>query len=374
MRKTKLFAKISRLSNVVLCLLMATVSLFIFAGRSSAASLSNSYVRETRMASTQTADIRVAFKTTASGGATGFTLAFNNASLDTTTWTAASGSVSASGYTVTAQSGCDVSATAASGSPTATGSAGTITVTSITALTANTQYCWDITKTGAAVTNPNTTGTYHPVITETGGATDTITDAVNIVSNDQVTVNATVPPSFTFAISGCASNIDNFSANLSASYVYTTGGCTLTVNTNAKNGWYAWASDSQTGLHSSVAGATIASTNPNNATAQTLSNGTEGYVFAVTAITQGSGSGGTTSTLLGFGNGSGGASAACTSGSSTSCTGGAGLNNTVTAFASSTGTANSAQLNIQERAAISGVTKAASDYQDVITLVGAGYF
>ncbi len=360
---------------------MATASLFVLSGRSYAGTLPNTYIRETRMKSGQTAELRVVFKATA-GGATGFVINMNAGDSGAAQWTNATpGGVVFNGTdTLTNVTGCDVSAVADNGhgSATVTGAtAGTITVAALTALTSGSIYCYDITNgSHNVVTNPTSghEGQYHPTVAETGGATDSTTVSLNVVSNDQVTVQATVPPSFTFAIGGCASNTDNFSANLTSSFVYTTSGCTVTVNTNASNGWFAWASDSSSGLHSTNASYTINSTGPNNASAQTVSNGAEGYVFAITAITQGSGSGGTTSSLLGFGNGSGAAATACTSGSSTSCVGGAGLNGTTTAFASSTGTANGAILNIQERSAISGVTKAANDYTDIITLTGAGYF
>jgi len=378
MKKTKLFNRLSRLSSLAICLILASVSLFVMAGHSSAGSLGNTIVRETRMKSAQTAELRVIFKAT--GAATGFVVNMNGGDSGTAQWTNATpgGIVFNGADTVTSVAGCDVGAVTSTGSPTAAGlTAGTITVSSITGISGGSIYCYDITNgSHNVVTNPTGghEGQYHPTVAETGAVTDSTTVSLNVVSNDQVTVSAVVPPSFTFAIGGCASNNDTFAANLTTAFVYASPGCTVTVNTNSTNGWFAWASDSSTGLHSTAASATIASTNPNNASAQTLNNGAEGYVFAITGITQGSGSGGTTSSLLGFGNGSGGSATACTSGSSTSCTGGAGLNTTTTAFASSTGTANGAILNIQERTTISGVTKAAADYQDIITLTGAGYF
>jgi hypothetical protein len=309
-----------------------------------------------------TSSVRVVFKTTASGGATGLTVDFNGTDTGTARWTdgANSGVVNAT-KTMTGTAGCDVSATALPGSITAAGSGAVVTVSSVTALSANTVYCFDLTS-SSAVTNPTTAAEYHPTITETGGATDSVTVAIRVVTNDQVVVNATVPPSFNFAISGCASNIDNFTANLSAGSVGSTTGCTLTVNTNATTGWLAWASDSQTGLHSVAASKTIASTTPG--TNATLSSGTEGYVFGVTSITQGSGAG-TTSATNAYGNGSGGVAGAAQ---------GSGLDGTIRLFAQSTGTASGAQLTVREAAAISAITPAGNDYTDTITLIGAGSF
>jgi hypothetical protein len=185
--------------------------------------------------------MRVVFKTAANAGATGLTIDMNGA--DSSTWIGSSGTVSTT-QAITGVAGCDVSATALPGSPTAAGSGSVITVSSVTALSASTTYCFDLT-TSNSVHTP-TSGEYHPVITETGGATDSTTVAVRVVANDQVVVNATVPPSFNFAIGGCASNIDNFTANLASGSVGTTGGCTVTVNTNATTGWLAWASEGYT--------------------------------------------------------------------------------------------------------------------------------
>ena len=252
--------RVRRLNYLSLALVLVAVNFFALSQHVFAGTLSNSYIRISRMAagvgSAAPDDVRVAFKTTATAGATGFTINFNGA--DTTTWTGSSGAVATSGMTVTAVAGCDVSSTAAGGSPTASGSGSTLTVSSVTALSANTEYCWDITKASTGVVTTPTAGEYHPVITETGGATDSTTVALRVVSNDQITVNATVTPSFNFAISGCASNTDSFTTALSSSAVVSTTGCTITVNTNAKNGWFAWAKDANTGLTSASASHTIA--------------------------------------------------------------------------------------------------------------------
>ena len=196
-----------------------------------------------------------------------------------------------------------------------------------------------------------TAGEYHPVITV---GSDSTTIALRTISNDQIVVSATVPPTFNLALSG---NTDSFTSNLSPSAIGVTTGRTVTVNTNAKNGWFAWATSSNSGLTSATAGHTVNSTTPgSNAT---LSAGTEGYVFGITSITQGTG-GGTTSAAAAY--------------SSNGTTTGGGLDTTVRQIASSTGTANGAVLNVKELAAISSVTQPGTDYTDTITIIGAGYF
>ena len=330
----------------------------------SAASLTNTYLRTSRMAAGQTTTMRLVFKT-ASAGATALTINMNGA--DSTTWSASSGSVHSG--TMTKDTSTCATELGVSGLPggslAVTGGNGsndghTIAISSITALSATTTYCIDLTNSDA-VTLP-TAGEYHPTITESGGATDSITVALRTVSNDQIVVNAVVPPTFNFAISGCTSNTDNFTANLSTSAPVSTSGCTVTVNTNAANGWIAWAKDASTGLHSTAASKTIASTTPG--TNATITSAAEGYLMGVTSITQGSG-GGTTSATNAYGNGSGGVA-----GSNQ----GSGLDGTLRQIVSSSGTAGNASFVVKESASIVATTPAGNDYTDTITLIGAGNF
>jgi hypothetical protein len=241
------------------------------------------------------------------------------------------------------------------GSPTASGNASTglITYASTSALTANTSYCGVLS--GSAITaNPTATGQSTAIIT--AGTDAAFTVAFDIISNDQVVINATVPPSYTLALGG---NTDNFTANLATGSIGTTTGITATVNTNAQNGWYLWGLDANTGLKSTTQLYTVASKTPGaNAT---LTAGTEGYVTALPAagITQGSGAG-TTSAITAY----------ASSGSGN----GSGLDTSERQIAKSTGTSNGAIVTIKEYAAISALTPAATDYSDTITLVGAGSF
>ena len=349
MRKIKCLNKIQ---YGLLAFLLFAANFWFMTTTVSAASLTNTYLQPLqRMKAGQGTTLRLYVKTVAStSGATTASIDMNG--VDATTWQASSGTV-ASGAMTVATAAC-VTATGAAalpGSPAATGN-GTnlISITGISGITAApTQYCIDFTTT-ASITNA-TAGEYHPVITI---GTDTITVAVRTISNDQIVVSATVPPTFNLALSG---NTDAFTANLSAATVGVTTGRTITINTNAKNGWLAWAFDSSTGLISAVGAHTIASTTPG--TTATLSAGTEGYVFGITAITQGTG-GGTTSAIAAY--------------SSNGTTTGSGLDTTVRQIASSTGTANGAVLTVKELAAITAVTQAATDYTDTITILGAGYF
>jgi hypothetical protein len=347
-------------------LLVAGNAVFL-AQLASAATLTNTYVRLTRMKANTDSTVRVVFKTTSNAGATGVTVDFNGTDTGTARWTdgANSGTVSTT-QAITGTSGCDVSATALPGSLSASGSGAVVTVTGVTALSANTLYCFDLT-TSNSVHTPTTTGEYHPTITETGGATDSTTVALRVVSNDQITVNATVPPSFNFAISGCSSNTDSFTTNLTASTHTSTSGCTVTVNTNALNGWFAWAKDSSSGLNSATASHTIATTTAGSQADLNSSHGTEGYGLAITAVSQGGSCAGTCGTTS--------AAAAYDSTASSGNNGlVGGIDTSNRLIASSTGVANAATLTVKERANINATTPPATDYTDLITVIGAGNF
>jgi hypothetical protein len=238
------------------------------------------------------------------------------------------------------------------GTVTATGNAATglFTFSSMTALTASSSYCGVLT--GAITANPTATGQQPVVITAGTDAAQTV--ETDIISNDQVTVNASVAPSFTLALSGSSDNL----GGLSGTVVGTTG-ITATVNTNAKNGWYLWGSDANTGLHSTTQSYTIGSTTPGTNT--TLSSNVEGYLTGLPAggITQGSGAGTTSATTAYASSGTGN---------------GSGLDGTPRQIASSTGTANGAIVTFKEFGAVAPTTPAATDYTDTITVVGAGSF
>jgi hypothetical protein len=344
---------LQRLRSGVMLLLLATVSLSaltVLAPRANAGALTNSYVRLNRMAAGSTAGGRVVFKT-AGAGATSVAINFNGA--DTTTWTGSSGLVNAAQTTSVATCPGETGVTALPGTLAASGAGSTITITGVTALSASTSYCVDLTS-ASAVTDA-TAGEYHPTIT---AGSDSTTVAVRTVSNDQIVVSAVVPPTFNFVLDN---NTDNFTGNLSPSSVVSTGGRTVTVNTNAKTGWIAWAKDSSTGLNSASQAKTIASTTPG--TTASLSAGSEGYIFGITSITQGSGAGTTTAATAYDATAGGGNNAS-----------GSGLDSTIRQIASSNGTASGAVLTVKERAAVASTTPAGSDYTDTVTVIGAGSF
>jgi len=313
----------------------------VFAG-----SLTHASVLLYNMNAGGTSQVAFAF-TTGSAGATSVSLNFSG-------WTGgAAGSVNT--VQAIATTGCTAITGASAvlpGTLAASGSSSTVTITGVTALSASTSYCAILTS-ASAVTNPTATGTYNVAVT---AGSDSTTTTIDVISNDQVVVSATVPAAFTMALN---SNTDTFGSNLSSSTTTGTTGITATINTNAKSGWFLWGADNNTGLRSPAQSYTIASKTPG--TNASLSNGSEGYLTAVPAggITQGGGAGTTSATTAYASSGAGN---------------GSGLDATERQLASSTGTASGAVVTVKEYATIASTTPAASDYTDTITLVGAGSF
>jgi hypothetical protein len=239
----------------------------------------------------------------------------------------------------------------------ATNVTGVVATFSSTDLTVGTLYCFEITAgitNGAAAINDQAS---IATFTSVPAPIDATSVAVNVVTNDQIAVTAVVPPSFQFQLSG---NADPFSANLSSTSNTATTGVTATVATNAKGGWVAWVKDSQQGLFSTSAAYKINSVASTGA-ATSLVNGTEQYGTYVNSITQASNGGACTLAANAPYNGTG------------ATVGGFGA--TFTQLAACTGgTTNGNTFKLTEVATIASSTPAASDYSDVITIVGAGLF
>ena len=219
-----------------------------------------------------------------------------------------------------------------------------------------TLYCFNWTNTAAVTIKSGASSSNTGTITTraSGPATiDTAGYSTASVTGDQITVTATVPSTFSFALSA---NTDALGTLATGSVTTSPTPRTATVNTNAKNGWMVWAKDLNTGLTSATASKTIASTTPGSNS--TLSAGTEGYNTGITTSqVGGSGTVSVAAAFVGTAAGQGG-----------------GLDTGLRALASSNGTADNAVLTIKNNVAINATTPGASDYTDTITIVGAGLF
>jgi hypothetical protein len=344
---------------VVMLLSLATFFVALSHG-ADAASLGTTYIRLNRLKAGQTTSFRLQFRTVGSG-ATSVAINFNGA--DSTTWTGSSGVVNASQTADSSTCAADTGDTALPGSLSASGTGSTLNITGVTALSATTTYCVDLT--GASAVTNATAGEYHPTVTV---GSDSTTVAVRTISDDQVVITASVPPTFNFVING--GNTDSFASNLSTASVVSTSGKNVTITTNASSGWIAWVKDLNGSSGASTKGAlksatagnyTIPTTNANTlgSASHTLSTGSEDYGLGVTISTDASG-GGTVHLDPAY--------------DGTSTKAGVLDPSNYRSIASADGTANGDVITLSERATIAGGTPAANDYTDTLSIIGAADF
>jgi hypothetical protein len=248
---------------------------------------------------------------------------------------------------------------------TAAVSAQTVTWTNTSAQTMNagTLYCYNWTNSAAltvTATPGSTLGGSISTINSSSTAIDTGSYSTAAISNDQIAVSAQVSTAFSFAINN---NSDSLGSLSTASINSSPTPRTVTVNTNAKNGWQVWANSQWAGLKSTNATYTIATNCSASAGTNTTLVGDgahEGYNTGVTKSQVG-GSGTITLNTV-FDN------TTATSGK------GGGLCTNYQSLAASTGSADTAVLTLTNNVVIKGSTPAAQDYADAITVVGAGLF
>lgn len=226
-------------------------------------------------------------------------------------------------------------------------------------LVVNTQYCFNFVSTSTLTlptsANTNNTGTIE---TETSGgsAIDTVNYATsNIASNgDQITVTATVPSTFSMNLGGATTAA---LGSLPTSGAPATAAVTMTVSTNANNGWIAWAKNAN--ANSTLTSATTADTSISSGAYSSGSNthnltGAAGYGLAVTT-------------------GSGSPTIAADYNVSTPSVGS--LDSTkFEQIASKNVPANANTVTLTFAAEALPTTKAATDYTDTVTFTAAGQF
>lgn len=254
-------------------------------------------------------------------------------------------------------------ATAWPGIGTATAVSGQTVTFPSTNLAASTFYCFRWTNTSAALQNPGSTGSNLTGTVQTRASGPTNVDskqyALAIISNDQIAVSATVPPTFSFSLSGNTSAL----GTLSSSSISSGTAVTATIGTNAASGWVAWVKSANAALNSASTGASIATAGTINDTPEDLDSVT-GYVLDVDKTTDAAG-GCTLQQNPSYGDEYDGADA----------TQGGSLSTTFQPIAECvTGTANNDVITLTPRAKIVTTQAAATDYTDTLTVVGAGRF
>lgn len=235
-----------------------------------------------------------------------------------------------------------------------------------------TLYCFHFTGTSTLTTHATPNNDYTgTVTTQKAGPTDIDTSsyALSIVSNDQIAISATVPSTFTFALGDGAdpdglANTDSFTTNLSTTTASTYGG-TVTIATNAAAGWVAWVKSANAGLNSVSTGASIATASTvNNNDTDLAVDVTSGYVLDVNITTDSATGTGTVSQAADYGQEYDGLNV----------TSGGTLSTTLQPIAAASGTTDGDVLTLIERARITAVQAAATDYTDTLTVVAAGRF
>lgn len=337
--------------NLVALIAVSVLQIVFLAAPAHAANLGQSMVRLDRLkASTATGGTVCAKSTTASVETTvkvtfptGFTVNSTAGNWTVTTTNLPSGSTAWIGIgTASAVSGQDV--TFPSGD-----------------MVVGTLYCFNFTGTSTLTTGTAGNDKTGVVTTQLAGPTtiDTGAYALSIVSDDQIVVTATVPATFSFALSG---NTDTFTTNLGTTTV-STSGRTVTISTNAASGWVAWVKSANAALTSASTSASIATAGSIDDAPTDLASAT-GYVLDVDVTTDSGTGSGTVSQAAGYGAEYNG----------TNSTSGGTLSTTFQPIAASSGTTDGDVLTLTERAKISAVQAAATDYTDTLTVVAAGRF
>lgn len=235
-------------------------------------------------------------------------------------------------------------------------------------LTVGTLYCFNWTNSAAVTTKSSATSSNAGVVTTQASGPVTIDTgdyATATIADDQIVVTATVPQVFSFALSA---NTDALGTLGTGSVITSPTPRTVTVNTNAKNGWQVWAKNAYQGLCAPSVGTCTVGTPVGSTQIQTTATGGNRTLVAGTTDYN---TGVTTSQT----SGSGTIDIASYQFTGTAAGQGGGLSATaLQTLAASNGTANNAVLTIKNNVAINSIVAAATDYTDTITIVGAGLF
>jgi hypothetical protein len=350
-------------AGLLLFVLLSQAVIPVLVRHSMAATMTYTFVRFDRMATSQPTTGTVCAKPASTATEAGVTVAFPTGytvSSTVSNWAVGTSNLNwpkdpADG-TTTATAWPSISAPTGSGDYVVSGQ----NVTFVSGdLTAGTWYCFNWTNSAALSTKSSATADNAGTVTTRTSVPANIDSgsyATSTISSDQVTVTASINQTFSFTTSGGGTDA---LSTLSTGSVASNATTTFTVNTNAKNGWQAWAKDASTGLLSTAATYTIASTGVGSAS-QALVAGTEGYNLGV-AYSQSGGSCSSPTVNANFDK-AGGSNK------------GGGLDTSLRSIFTCNGSTATGVITPTNFAAISGATPAASDYSDTETFVAAGLF
>lgn len=347
-------------------LLLSSASYFFISPKeASAATLTGTYVRLDRIKAGQTTggtvcakpgatatiiDVQVAFAGNGTQGAASFGVNTTAANWTTTTSNLPSGASAWPNITT---------ASAVSGATV------TFNMTPGSSMTSGTLYCFNFAGT-STLTNPSSAGNSltGTIQTRISGPTnqDSTSYAISIISEDQITVSATVPQIFTLSLSGTSVNHGTLTAG-----TVDTGSITATMGTNGDSGWVAWIKSDNAYLNSTTTGGQITTPGSVDDATSDLSSSTYGWILDAIP-TQDTDGTGTVSQVAGYGAEYDGGDTC-----SSSTTGGT-LSTAFQPIAASNGTSDNEQIELCSLVRITAFQEAASDYTATLTFTAAGRF
>jgi hypothetical protein len=243
----------------------------------------------------------------------------------------------------------------------------TFDMSSSASLTSGTLYCFNFSGT-STLTNPSgaANSLSGTVVTRVSGPTaqDTGSYALSAISEDQVTVTATVPAIFTLSLSPTTIAHGTLTAG-----TVDTGSVTATMGTNAADGWIAWVKAAAAQLASAATGANITSPGSVDNATTTLSGGTYGWALDV-ILAQDADGDGTITQAANYGQEYDGDGTAGCSGS----TAGGTLSTTFQPVAASNGTSDNEAIELCSLVRVAAYQEAATDYTQTLTFTAAGRF
>jgi hypothetical protein len=330
---------------VVFALIVGTIA---SPSQVSASTLTENFVRIDRMKASTTTGGTVCVKMATTAG--------TDAKIKVTFPTGFTVNSTASNWTVTTTN-LPLGATAMPGINTASGvSSQTVTFPISDISSSSTLYCFNFASSSTLTTSSAGNDKTGSISVTTSGDTeiDGGNYATSVISDDQVVLTATVPSTFTIALGTNSQAL----GTLSTASISSGSGVSVTITTNAANGWIGWVKSANSYLNSASTSDQINTVGSIDDSPSTLSAGTEGYVLDADLTTDGANGG--TVTIDAEYNGS--------------STQGGTLSTSFQEFATANGPASSDVVTLVPRVAISGLNEAASDYTDTLTIVAAGHF
>lgn len=262
---------------------------------------------------------------------------------------------------ITAPPGTLTSSVTSSGA----GAGGSIVVSGLTSASLNSTTLYGFYIPTGSITNPSTAGQYSLTVSSensSGTPIDTTTATVYIFGSssnqDQVVVNASVSPNFSFSLSANTDTVPK----VDSTTIQTSPGVTMTVGTNSPLGYTAYVKSANDSLTSATNPGTPITTGTFDGTPDTVTAGTTNYGFVPSTGT---------------------ACSSCTGAltydgefavSDGTHAGSFAPSSAFASFVSRNGYTNADQITLKERVAVATTVGYANDYTDTLTIVAAGNF